>query len=146
MVTLKRDLGHAGAFLGDQSGPYDGLPEILRALCAGPVGSLNGRQDTIATGTLAGTVASGPGKLSGLRSSVGTTGTAGDTVAGVNVNGVSKGTLTTSNTEADGTKKSLSLDVDLVAGDLVEIVVSTAPTAGANLTVSAFFQPVTIEQ
>lgn len=145
MITLKRDLGKAGAFLGDQSGPHDGLPEVLRALCIGPEGSLNGRQDTIATGTLAGTIVNGPGKLTGLRTSVGTTGTAGNTAVGVNVGGVSKGTLTTANTEADGTKKSLELDVDLVAGDLVELVETEAPTGGANLTASASFQPVTIE-
>lgn len=145
MITLKRDLGKAGAFLGDQSGPYDGLPEVLRALCVGPEGSLNGRQDTIAAGTLAGTLVNGPGKITGLRTSVGTTGTAGDTVVGVNVGGVSKGTLTTANTEADGTKKSAVLDVDVVAGDLVELVVSTVPTGGADLTASVSFQPVTIE-
>jgi hypothetical protein len=145
MITLRKDLGQAGACLGDLSGPYDSLPDVLKAMCAGPVGSLEGRQDTIAVATIAGTLINSAGKLTGLRTSVGTCGTAGNTVVAVTVNGVSKGSLTTANDAVDGTKKSLSLDVDLAAGDLVELAVTSAPTGGANLTASCSFQPVKIE-
>lgn len=144
-VTLKKDLGQGGAYLGDQSFPNDDLPAVLRAMCTGPTGSLCAYQATVATAILNGVVCNGPGKLTGLRTSVGTCGTAGATTVAVLVNGVSKGTLTTDNADADGTKKSLSLDVDLVAGDLVTLTVTAAPTAGADLVASASLQPVIVE-
>lgn len=143
-VTLKKDLGKAGAFL-DESGPYDNLHDVLVAMAQGPIGAANAFQATIATATLNAVIASGAGKITGLKTSVGTTGTAGDTTVQVHLNGVSQGELTTSNTEADGTAKSLDLDVDLVEGDLVEIVVSAAPTAGADLAASVKLQPVIVE-
>jgi hypothetical protein len=109
-----------------------GLKELSDGL-----GSISAQQATIATAILAGVVLNKSHKLSNLRIAVGTTGTAGSTTVQVHKNGVSQGELTVANTEADGTKKSLALDVDCVAGDLIQLVVSAAPTAGANLTAMA---------
>ena len=111
----------------------------LKAL-AGGAGPLSAVQATVATATIGALVVDKPCKLTNFRTSVGTTGTAGSTTVQVHKNGVSQGELTTANTEADGTKKSLDLDVDCVAGDLIEFVVSAAPTAGAALAASAAFE------
>lgn len=143
-VTLRKDIGEAGAFLGDKSGPYDSLRDVLLEMIQGPK-DLNGHQDTIATATIAGMLVKRAGKLTGLRTSVGTTGTAGSTTVQVHKNGsaVTGAEATTANTEADGTKKAVALStaVALAAGDLVELVVSAAPTAGAALDATAEILP-----
>lgn len=145
MTTLKKDLGKAGAYLGDQSGPNDSLPDVLRAICAGPVGSLSAYQATVATATLASMVAPSSGRLNNLRTAVATCGSAGATTVQVQVNGTSKGELTTDNADADGIKKSVAIDQAIVAGDLIQIVVTAAPTGGVGLTATTTLQPVTIE-
>ncbi len=143
-ATLRKDLGEAGAFLGDKLVGLKGhnLRDVLVEMILGPK-DLNGKQDTIATGTIAAMLVKRPGFLNGLRTSVGTTGTADSTTLQVHVNGVSKGELTTANTEADGTKKALALSTPLAlaVGDLVELVVSAAPTAGADLAATAEIGP-----
>lgn len=144
MIVLKQNLGEAGALIGDKSIGADTLRDVLVAMIQATV-PVSGRQDTVATATIAGIVLNKPGKVTNLRTAVGTTGTAGATTVQVHLNGVSQGELTTDNTDADGTVKSLTLDVDCVAGDLVELVVSAAPTAGANLTASLTIEPVDVE-
>ena len=146
-AKLRKDLGHAGRLLGDESGGYQdqNLRDVLVALAGGAGAGLDAYQATIAAATIAAKVMTGAAKLNGLRTSVGTTGTAGDTTVQVHVNGtaVTGAEATTANTEADGTKKAVALStaVDLVAGDLVELVVSAAPTAGADLAASADIGP-----
>lgn len=145
-VTIRKDLGQGGAYLGENSeGSSNVLPDVLRALAQGPAGQLNAYQATIATATLDGIIACAAGKITGLRTSVATCGTAGDTTVQIQKNGTSVGELTTGNAEADGIKKSLALDVDVVAGDLLQLVVTAAPTGGVGLTVSAKLQPVIVE-
>jgi hypothetical protein len=151
-ATLRKDLGQAGAFLGDQSGGYanQSLRDVLVEVVKGPR-DLNAHQDTIAVATIAGMLVKRAGKLTGLRTSVGTTGTADSTTVQVHKNGVAVtgAEATTANTEADGTKKAVALTtpVALAAGDLVELVVSAAPTAGAALDATAEIEPdITIEQ
>jgi hypothetical protein len=145
-VSIKRDLGQGQAFLGDRSfSSSDGLPDVLRALAQGPIGQLNAYQATIAAATLNGIVACGAGKIVGLRTSVAVCGSADSTTVQVQKNGTSVGELTTGNAEADGIKKSLAIDVDIVAGDLIQLVVTAAPTGGTGLTVSAKLQPVIVE-
>lgn len=144
MIVLKQNLGEAGALVGDKSIGLDTLRDVLVAMVQGPA-PVSGRQDTIAAATIAGTVLNKPGKLSNLRTAVGTTGTAGATTVQVHLNGVSQGELTTDNTDADGIVKSLDLDVDCVAGDLIELVVSAAPTGGVNLTATLSIDSVDIE-
>lgn len=142
-ITLKKDLGKAGAFLGDESGGYvdQRLYDVLKELALGAGMDLDGFQATIATATIAAKVMKRAGILKGLRTAVGTTGTAGATTVQVHVNGsaVTGAELTTDNTDADGIKKSVALStvVAVAAGDLVELVVSAAPTAGADLSASA---------
>ena len=142
--TLKQLMGTGGAGLDDSMG-YDNLYDVLKALAAGLSEMATAYQATVATATIGGMLANSSCKLTSLRTSVGTCGTAGDTTVQVHLNGVSQGELTTGNAEDDGTKKALTLDVDLVAGDLVELVVSAAPTAGADLVASARAQPITVE-
>lgn len=141
-ATLKKTLGDAGAFLADDHGD-DNLHAVLKAM-AEEGAALNAYQATVATAIIGGHVVDKPSKLRNFRIDVGTTGTAGSTVVEVNVNGTQKGELTVDNADADGTGKSVDLDVDLVAGDVVTIEVTTAPTAGANLVATARMRPVTV--
>lgn len=148
-ARLRRDIGEAGGFLGDKSGGYvnQSLRDVLVELGQGGGGDLDAYQATIATATIGGKVIKRASKLVGLRTSVGTCGTANSTTAQVHVNGVSKGELVTAHDAADGTKQALAITaVALAAGDLVTLVVSAAPTAGANLVVSAAILPdITVE-
>lgn len=151
-ATLKRDLGKAGAFLGDESGGYlnSSLYDVLLELASGGGGDLDAYQATIAAADIGGKVMKRAAKLVGLRVAVGTTGTADTTTVQVHKNGsaVSGLELSVANTEADGTKKAVALStpVALVAGDLVELVVSAAPTGGAGLSATAEITPdITVE-
>lgn len=151
-ATLKRDLGKAGAYLGDNSGGYQNslLRDVLIELNNSAPLCFDAYQATIATATVAAKMVHRASKLKGLRTSVGTTGTAGSTTVQVHLNGsaVTGAEATTANTEADGTKKNVALssDVALAAGDLLELVVSAAPTGGADLAASAVITPdVTVE-
>ncbi len=92
---------------------------------------------TIATGTIAGGIADRKLLLRGLRTEVGTTGSAGDTIVQAHVNGslVAGATTTTDNTDANGTAFQAAPTVETIInpGDVIEIVVSAAPTAGVDL-------------
>jgi hypothetical protein len=151
-ATLKRDLGEAAAFLGDKSGGYDNsrLRDVLVELISSAPLSLDAFQATIATASIGGKVMDRAAKLKGLRTSVETCGTADSTTVQVHVNGsaVTGAEATTAHDDADGTKQNVALssDVALAAGDLVELVVSAAPTAGSNLAASAIIEPdITVE-
>jgi hypothetical protein len=143
-ATLKKLLGNAGAGLDDSMG-FDNLYDVLKALAEVAGDHLHAYQDTIATATIASMIADKAGTLTSFRIAAATTGTANDTDVQVQVNGVNKQELTIDNTDADGTKKSATLAVAIAAGDLIELVVTAAPTAGAGLTASATVLPVTIE-
>lgn len=143
-ATLKKYLGTGGAGLDDSTG-FDNLYDVIKALAEVAGEKLNGHQDTIATADVVGMICDKPGTLTNLRTSVGVCGTAGDTTVQVHKNGVSQGELTTGNAETDGTKKTLALAIAVIAGDLIELVVSAAPTAGTGLDISASVLPVTIE-
>jgi hypothetical protein len=144
--TLKKLLGIGGAGIDESYEDVNQLYDVLKAMVEGAAPALSARQTTIATADIGGMlVDDAEGKLLRLRTSVGTTGTAGSTTVQVHKNGVSQGELTTANTEADGVKKSLTLDVALAAGDLIELVVSAAPTAGADLVASVYTSPITVE-
>lgn len=143
-AILKKLMGEAGAGLDDSTGK-DNLYDVLKALAEGAGQSLTAYQATIATATIAALVADSAFKIRSLRVAVGTTGSAGATTLQVHLNGASQGELTVDNTDADGTKASLSLNVDVVAGDLLELVVSAAPTSGADLAATARLSAVTVE-
>lgn len=145
MATLKKFMGNAGAGL-DESHGSDNLYDVLKALAEGLATSVTAYQATIATATIASFVADATGTLKRFRITAGTTGTADDTDVQVHLNGASQGELTIDNTDADGIKKvSSDLDVGIVAGDLIELVVSAAPTSGADLSATAFIYPVVVE-
>ena len=143
-ATLKKLMGEAGAGFDDSMG-FNNLYDVLVALAEVAGEKMHAYQDTIATATIASMIADKAGTLSSFRIAAATTGTAGDTDVQVQLNGVSQQELTIDNTDADGTKKSATLSVAVAAGDLVELVVTAAPTAGAGLTASATILPVTIE-
>jgi hypothetical protein len=144
MIVLKQNLGEAGALVGDKSIGVDTLYDVLKAQIQGGT-PLTAYQATIATATLNGIVLDKPHKLTNLRTAVAVCGTANSTTVQVHKNGVSQGELTTANDDADGTKSSLDLDVDCVAGDLIQLVVSAAPTGGTGLTATAKLEPVDVE-
>lgn len=133
--NLVQELGETGANT-DRSSGKDNLYDVLKAFAQGPANDLDARQDTVATGLIASRILTSEAKITGLKIRVGTTGTATTTTVQVLKNGVSQGALSIANTEADGTLKSLVLDVDCVADDYIEINVSAAPTGGANLIAS----------
>lgn len=144
-ATLKKSLGEAAAFI-DESHGTDRLYDVLKTLAENGAEMLTDKLATIATGLLSGFVVDKPSKLIGLRTSVGVCGTADSTTVQVLVNSVSKGELTTANDDADGTKKSLVITpLALAAGDLVQLNVSAAPTAGEDLVATVRMQPVTVE-
>lgn len=143
-ATLKRSLGEAAAFIDDSHGE-DRLYEVLKAL-AGQGETLSGRQDAVTADVLASIIVDEETTLKSFRTVLGTTGSAGQTDVELKVNGSTVATLSTTNAEADGMSKAATgLPLDLEAGDLVEIEVTAAPTAGANLTATARLGAVTVE-
>lgn len=146
-ATLKKSLGEGGAFVGDSHGE-DNLHAVLKALAEGGSQSLNAIQATVAAGIIGALLTDVATKLSSLRIAVGTTGSAGQTDVVVNLDGTAQtGTATVLNTDANGTKDTVTFDppIDVPAGTLVEIEVTAAPTAGADLTASAHLSNVTVE-
>jgi len=144
-ATLKRSLGEAGAFFDDSHGE-DNLYAVLAALASnGP--SLDVKEAVATTGIKASKVIDSPTKIGTLYTNIGTTGTALQTDVRVLLNGtpITGSTLTTDNTEADGTAKGIALDQELEAGDLVEIEFFAVATNNANVAASLKFQPVTVE-
>lgn len=154
-TTLKRLMGDAGAGLDQSHSPpapgrlYDVLaalvnqsrPPLLQANVAG----------TIATGVLNRITITAPDVLRELSARVDVCGTAGQTVVQVRVNAVSVGSLTIDNAAADPTQVKVQLGttpgagIDVKDGDIVDINVSTAPTAGSGLTVAVRSCPIDVE-
>jgi hypothetical protein len=143
-ATLKSYMGRGGGGLDDSMG-FDNLYDVLKALAEVAGEKLHAYQATIATATIGSMIADKAGTLTSFRIAAATTGTANDTDVQVQVNGVNQQELTIDNTEADGTKKSATLAVAIAEGDLIELVVTAAPTGGAGLTASASVLPVTVE-
>jgi hypothetical protein len=144
LATLKRALGEADAFIDDSHGENH-LYKVLKALAEEGT-HLSAYQGTIATAILTGMVIDKATKLVSLRTAVAVCGTAGATSVRVRVNGTLVGaTATTDNAAADGTKTQVDQDIDLVAGDLVQLEVTAAPTGGTGLTASLHFRSVTVE-
>ena len=143
--TLKQYLGDAGAAI-DESHGADRLYDVLKALAEGLSEMVTAYQATIATATIAAMVTDKNTVLDSLRTSVAVCGTATTTTVQIHVNGVSKGELSTAHDDTDGIKKSLVISpaIDIVAGDLIELVVSAAPTGGTGLSATARFRPVTV--
>ena len=99
---------------------------------------LDAYQATIAAATIAARRCVRNEYVQGLSIQVGTTGSAGSTTVQVHRNGVaiSGAELTIANTDANGSNAELVIDQKFNAGDVMEIVVSAAPTAGADLIAS----------
>jgi len=142
-ATLKRSLGDGGAFISDEHGD-DNLLAVLTALAS--MGEpLSIKEASPSTGIKASMVADVSSKIGTLYVNVGTTGTANSTTVQVLVNGSSVGSLSVSNTEADGTKKGLAVDQNISAGDLIEINFSAVATGAANVAATIRVKPITIE-
>lgn len=145
-ATLKDSLGEGGAFIDDSHGD-DNLIDVLKALAEGG-GDLDAFQVTIAAATIASKVIDKPTTLHSFWTHVAVCGTAGQTDVDLVVNGAVVAQLVTDNAEADGTSKASSdadLPLELAAGDLVQLVVSAAPTAGTGLTASVRIGGVTLQ-
>lgn len=144
LATLKRSLGEAGAFIDDSHGENQ-LYKVLKALAE--QGTVYGAQlATITAVAFGGFTVDQATKLHSLMTRVAVCGTAGQTDVRVRVNGtLVGGTATTLNTDADPTVVTVALDIELAAGDFVELVVTAAPTGGTGLTGSLRMSPVTVE-
>lgn len=98
------------------------------------IGELHGRQSVIAAAVLDQMVITQKGRIGSLTVKAGVTGTAGLTTVVVNKNGAPVGpSVSIDNTEVDGTTKKIGIDEDVDLGDVVDVEVTVAPTAGANL-------------
>jgi hypothetical protein len=144
LATLKKMMGEGGAGQ-DESHGSDRLYDVLKALAE--QGTLfSATQATVAAAAIGGFVADQTTKLRSLWIDVAVAGTAGSTSVRARVNGTLVGdTATVANTDADGTSIGVDLDVEIEAGDLVEIVVTAAPTGGTGLTATLRMSPVTVE-
>jgi hypothetical protein len=94
-----------------------------------------GSQSTVATGVIGGRIMRAKGLLRGVSAKLLVCGTAGATTVQVRKNGVSAGEVTIDNADPDGTMKTVGINpaVTLAAGDMVDLNVSAAPTAGSGL-------------
>jgi hypothetical protein len=143
-ATLKRSLGEAGAFFDDSHGE-DNLLAVLTSM-ANVGESLSVKEASPSTGIKASMVMDGASRIGTLYTKIGTTGTALQTDVRVRVNGtLITGTLSTLNTEADGTYKGLAYNYNLAAGDLVEIDFTAVATGAANVAATLRMKPVTVE-
>lgn len=143
-AILKHSLGEAGAFF-DESNGSPNLYAVLAALCASSGEALNYNQATPTVGVKASTLADSPTTLATLYVKAGTAGSAGASTVAVLVNGVSKGSLTIDNAEADGTSKGLAINLPVEAGDQVDLSVTAVATGVANLVATVRLKPVTVE-
>jgi hypothetical protein len=143
-ATLKRALGEAGAFFDDSNGA-DNLLAVLQALAASSGETIGYSQATPTTGIKGALLCDSPTKLSNVYMKAVTAGTSGTSTVAVLVNSVSRATLSIGNAEADGTAKGLAIDIDLEAGDLVELQVTAVATGAATLAATVRLKPVTVE-
>jgi hypothetical protein len=146
-TTLQKHLGHGGALM-DIAAGQDNLYAILKRLSEDQGKILTAFVvGTIATATIQSYIAEKYTKLKGFRAHAAVCGTAGATTVKVQVNGVDVpgATITIDNADADGTKKAAVFTAfEVKPGDLVQFVVSAAPTGGSGLTASADLQAVDV--
>lgn len=142
-ATLKKSLGEAGAFFDDSHGE-NRLLDVLTAM-ANMGEPLSFKQAVATTGIKASLVADVKSRIGTLFVNVGTTGDSGQTDVDVLVNGVSKGQIIVANTEADGFKEGLAVNVDVEAGDLIEIDFTAVAGNNANVAATVRLKPVTVE-
>lgn len=145
---LKQLVGDGGAGH-DQSHGSDTLRDVVAAMIDGMPPAVTARQATVATGVVNGCVVDRTGRYDVvLEMDVGTTGTADDTVVEAQANGtlIPDVTGTIDNTDADGTSvRAEAQNVLLTRGDVVQLEVTAAPTAGANGTYSLYLKPARAE-
>lgn len=148
LTVLKQSLGTDAQALTDESSGEPGLKDVLQALARSAGVTLKGAQAVIAAATLDSFIVDVAGDyVASLRTEIGTTGVANDTDVELQVNGtLVGGQATTDNTEADGIKKAVTVALPgLAVGDVVDLVVSAAPTSGADLKASARITSLSIE-
>lgn len=143
-ATLKRSLGEAGAFF-DESNGQDNLLAVLQALAASSGETIGYSQATPTTGIKGALLCDSPTKLSNVYMKAVVAGTAGTSTVAVLVNSVSVATLSVGNAEADGTYKGLAIELDLEAGDLVELEVTAVGTGATGLSATVRLKPVDVE-
>lgn len=133
--NLEQSLGETGAYT-DQSSGKDNLYDVVAAIAnSGP--TLDAYQATIATGIIASKILFGDHIIKKLKVYVGVCGTADTTTVQVLKNTVSQGEISVAHDDADGTASELAIaDIACVDGDLIELSVSAAPTAGTDLRAS----------
>lgn len=147
--TLKKFLGEAGGQQSDDLGG-DRLYDLLLALVKQGQTVVATNASTITTGVKATTIALFDGALGNISVRAGTGGSAGATVVSVIKNGVTLATtISSDNALADGAVVQGDLSADPLAavtkGDIIQISVTTAPTAGANLDVALQIRPALIQ-
>ncbi len=154
-ALLKQYVGEAGAGGASDHSPSatpTKLYDLLKQL-AQPKPYLSAHvPGTVATGVLARLPITRPDTLRELVVRLDVCGSAGQTVVQARVNGVlvTNGALTIDNAAADPTQVKVTLGsgnagIDVKDGDIVDINVSTAPTAGSGLSATIYGGPVGIE-
>lgn len=154
-ALLKQYVGEAGAGSDASHSPSvtpSKLYDVLKQLAA-PKPYLTAHvPGTVATGVLARLPITKSDTLRELVLRLDICGSAGATTVQVRVNGtlVTNGALTIDNAAVDPTQSKITLGtagagVDVKDGDLVDINVSVAPTAGSGLTATVYGGPVGIE-
>lgn len=143
-AILKRSLGEAAAFFDDSNG-QDNLLKVLQAMAASQGETIGYSQATPTTGVKGALLCDSPTMLANIYVKAGTCGTAGQSDFDVNVNGVQVAQISIGNAEADGTAKGLAINVELEAGDLVELELTAAATNAADLAATVRLKPVTVE-
>lgn len=99
--------------------------------------ALNAFQATVAAGSPGGLLADRAMRLRGLRARLGDCGSAGSTTVQIHINGVAVpgAEVSFANTDPDPSIKAAGVDVAVARDSAVEIVVSSAGTAAADLAV-----------
>lgn len=153
-AQLKQYVGEAGAGLDNSHSPRNGarVYDVLKQLALGKPLVNAYVPGTIATGVLARTPITAPDTLRELVVRIDVCGSAGQTVVQARLNGVlvANGALTVDNAAVDPTQVKIALGangagVDVKDGDIVDINVSVAPTAGTGLSAVIRSSPVDIE-
>lgn len=137
-ATIRENLGEGGALLDDSLGG-DNLIDVIKALAEAHA-DLDAYQAAVATGVIASKIIDKPTRVHSFRTHVAVCGGSGSTTVQFQVNGVSIASLTTANTDPDGTSSEsddASFPYSLEAGDLVQFVVTAAAGSATGLTASA---------
>lgn len=142
-TVLKKSMGEGGALLDESHGSAN-LYEVLAALALAST-VLTAYAASPSNGVLTSMVVPVATRLRKLGVSVADTGSGSTTTVQIRKNGEVVGSISIGSAADDGTTELLDLDVELEAGDVLDLNVSSAATESAGLTATAGLRPVEVE-